>query len=165
MRDITEPLESSAMLLIGRRDIDTLTQRASAAIERAERLEREHEQLRTRIEALETRLASEAALRTMAGELNKAAQAAPAIGGALERFALAMRSPLSSGRAGGLARAQQAATLEERWPDGRYMSHWDYEQIERQIADRLYMRNAAGGFARVATAMRAANGTFLPSAR
>jgi hypothetical protein len=136
------------MLLMRRHDIDTLTQQASAAIERAERLEREHEEMRARIEGLEQRLASEAALRAMAGALSRAAHAAPAIGGALERFALAMRSALSSGRAGGLARAQQAATLEERWPDGRYMSHWDYEQIERQVADRLYMRNAAGGFAR-----------------
>jgi hypothetical protein len=43
------------MLLIRRDEIDELTQRAGAAIGRAERLERKHEEMRARIETLETR--------------------------------------------------------------------------------------------------------------
>ena len=44
------------------------------------------------------------------------------------------------------------------------MAHEDWEEIEREIAEDEYMRYAAGGFARVARAVRAANGTFLSKA-
>jgi hypothetical protein len=84
------------------------------------------------------------------------------IGAAIERFAQSMRSPLPRGRAGGLARARQAAVFQERWPDGRYMSRWESEEFDRQIAERNYMRYAAGGFARAASAARFLDGTFAP---
>jgi len=66
------------------------------------------------------------------------------------------------GRAGGLARARQAADLGERWPSGRFMEHKEWEEIEREISDTEYRRYAAGGFARAA---RAADGTFLSRVR
>jgi hypothetical protein len=40
------------------------------------------------------------------------------------------------------------------------MTHINWEQIERQVAEAQYMRNAAGGFARAATAIRATDGKF-----
>jgi hypothetical protein len=41
------------------------------------------------------------------------------------------------------------------------MAHSDGEQIEREVAEAEYMRCTAGGFARAAEAVRAADGTFL----
>jgi hypothetical protein len=64
--------------------------------------------------------------------------------------------------AGGLARADQVLHFRERWSDGRFMRHADREQIEREISESEYMRHAAGGFARAASAIRSADGTFLP---
>jgi hypothetical protein len=41
------------------------------------------------------------------------------------------------------------------------MAHGDWEQIDRGVASAEYMRFAADGFARAATAIRAVDGTFL----
>jgi hypothetical protein len=49
--------------------------------------------------------------------------------------------------------------LHERWSDGRFMAREDWEQIDREITDAEYMRHAAGGFARAASGLRAADGT------
>jgi hypothetical protein len=43
------------------------------------------------------------------------------------------------------------------------MAHGDWEQIKREAAESEYMRYAAGGFARAATAVRASDGTFTAS--
>lgn len=118
--------------------------------QRIQRLEAEQAQLRARIE-----------LGRMTLEFWSAAHAATAIGSALEGFATGMRRPLKRGRSGGLARAHQASLLRERWSDGRYMAHEDSEQIEREVAEAEYMRYAAGGFARAASAKRAEDGTFV----
>src|SRR5208283_5378654 len=89
--------------------------------ERIQRLEKEHAELLARIDG-------EAALRRMVGEVTAAANAAPTLGSAIEGFASAMRRPLKRGSAGGLARARQALQLRERWSDGRFMAHADWEQ-------------------------------------
>jgi hypothetical protein len=134
--------------------------------ERIQRLEKEHAELLARIAAeqadLRARIEGDAALRRIAAEVTAAAHAAPTLGSALEGFAAAMRRPLKRGRAGGLARARQASQLRERWSDGRYMAHADWEQIERELSEAEYMRHAAGGFARAVSAVRAPDGTFLP---
>jgi len=131
----------------------TLEAQISEVNGRLQRLERDHAQLIARIEG-------ESALRRLVAAATEAAQTGATIGAAIEGFANAMRRPLKRGRAGGLARARQVSQLRERWSDGRYMAHEDCEQIEREVAEAEYMRYAAGGFARVATAMRAADGTF-----
>ncbi len=110
---------------------------------------------------LRARIEGEGALRRTAAEVTAAAHAAPILGSAVEGFASAMRRPVKRGRAGGLARAHQASQLRERWLDGRYMEHEDWEQLEREISEAEYLRYAAGGFARAATALRAPNGSFL----
>jgi len=88
-------------------------------------------ELRERIEQLERRIEGEAQLRRLVVSLGSAVQDTPAIGDALEGFAIAMRTSQKRGRAGGIARAASARRLRERWPDGRYMSHKDWENIER----------------------------------
>jgi hypothetical protein len=128
--------------------------RISEFTDRLQRLERDHAQLIARIEG-------ESALRRAVAATSDAAQTGATIGAAIEGFASAMRRPLKRGRAGGLARASQVSRLRERWPDGRYMTHSDWEQIEREVASAEYMRYAAGGFARAATAIRDVDGTFL----
>ncbi len=138
-------------MLFGR---STSVLQLSELLERIQRLEKEHAELLTRIEG-------EASLRRIAAEVAEAARAAPLLGDAFEGFASAMRRPLKRGRAGGLARARQASSLRERWSDGRYMAHADWEQIERDIAEAEYMRYAAGGYARAATGKRASDGTFV----
>jgi hypothetical protein len=115
----------------------------------------------TRLSALTSEIADR--LQRLESLAPISACAAPIIGAAIEQFAETMRAPLSRGRAGGLARARQAAALQERWPDGRYMSRWDSEEMDRQIAERNYMRYAAGGFARASTASRFLDGTFAPT--
>lgn len=45
------------------------------------------------------------------------------------------------------------------------MSHEDCEQIEREVTEAGYMRCAAGGFARAATAARAVDGAFLSNSK
>lgn len=131
----------------------TLEAQVSEVTDRLQRLEQEHAQLLARVEG-------EAGLRRMVAVASEAAQTGATIGAAIEGFAIAMRRPLKRGRAGGLARARQVLKLRERWPDGRYMTHGDWEQIEREVAEAQYMRHAAGGFARAQTARRFADGTF-----
>jgi len=132
-----------------------LEARVSEFTDRLQRLEQDHARLLARIE-------SENAMRRAVAGATAAAQTAAIVGAAIEGFASTMRRPLKRGRAGGLARASQVLRLRERWPDGRYMAHEDWEQIEREVADAEYMRHAAGGFARAATAGRSADGTFIP---
>jgi hypothetical protein len=122
--------------------------------ERIQRLETENASLRARVE-------SDTLQRHSA---THAAAVGSIVGWAIESFACAVRTPARRGRAGGLARAQQAFNLGERWSDGRFMAHEDLEQIEREISDAEYMRYAAGGFARAATAARASDGTFTSAA-
>jgi hypothetical protein len=128
----------------------------SELLQRIQRLEKEHAQLLARIEG-------EAALRRAGVEIAAAANEAAIVGLALDGFASAMRHPIARGRVGGLARARQAAVLRERWSNGQYMGHADWEQIEREVSETEYMRYAAGGFARAEAAKRASNGTFLPT--
>lgn len=120
--------------------------------ERIQRLEMENASLRARVE-------SDALQRHSA---THTAAVGSIVGWAIESFGRAVRTPARRGRAGGLARAQQASHLGERWSDGRFMGHEDWEQIEREISETEYMRYAAGGFARAARAMRNSDGTFLP---
>lgn len=134
----------------------TPTLQLSELMERIQRLEKEHAELLALIEG-------DAALRLTVAQISVAASAAQVLGSALEGFASAMRRPFRRGRSGGLARARQASNLRERWSDGRYMAHSDWEQIEREISEAEYMRNAAGGFARAAKATRLSDGTFAPN--
>ena len=122
----------------------TPTPQLSELLERIQRLEKEHAELLARIEG-------EAALRRIAAEVTAAAErGAQCIGSALRRLRIARCAvPLKRGRTGGLARARQASALRERWSDGRYMAHADWEEMEREVSDAAYMRYAAGGFARV----------------
>jgi hypothetical protein len=133
----------------------TLEAQISEMSDRLQRFELEHAQLLARIEG-------DAALgRVLAGAV-EAAQTGSVIGAALEGFASAMRRPFKRGRAGRLAPAALASRIGERWPDGRFMGHSDWEQIEREAEAADYMRHAAGSFARAGTAVRAPDGTFLP---
>jgi len=78
-----------------------------------QRLEREQNALRGRLEG-------ERNLRILTAHIGAAAQAAPVIGAAIERFAEAMRAalpPPRRGRAGSLARAKTAW----RYFDGTFM--------------------------------------------
>jgi len=126
--------------------------------DRLQRIELEHGQLLARIEG-------DAALgRVLAGAV-EAAQTGSVIGAALEDFASAMRRPFKRGRAGGLASAALASRIGKRWPDGRFMGHSDWEQVEREAKAADYMRHAAGSFARAGTSVRARIGTFLPLSR
>ena len=110
-------------------------------------LRREHAELRARLE-------SERQLRILAAQIVGAAQIAPIIGAAIEKFAQAMRAPLPRGRAGGLARASTAW----RYFDGTFMP--ESEKSEAYLAD--YERYASGGRARAARASRNKDGTFAP---
>jgi hypothetical protein len=117
----------------------------SELLERIQRLEREHAELRARIEG-------ERQLRILAAQIVGAAQIAPVIGEAIEGFAQAMRAPSPRGRAGGLARARGAW----RYFDGTFMP--ESEKSEAYLAD--YERYAAGGRARAANAFRRPDGRF-----
>ncbi len=119
---------------------------------RFQRLENEQDVLRARLE-------SERQLRLLTAHIAAAAQAAPAIGAAIERFAEAMLAPLPSpprGRAGGLARAKTAW----RYFDGTFMPESEKDAVYLEE----YERYAAGGRRRAATAVRARDGTFLSRA-
>jgi len=97
-----------------------------------------------------------------AGVVTDTAQtAASDIGSEVDSFSTALETLPRRGRAGGLARARQASHLGERWSDGRFMAHADWEQIERDVSEAEYLRYAAGGLARAATAARARDGKFL----
>lgn len=134
------------MWLLDRSDRRTPDHTTSDLLCRIQRLEREHAEVRARVE-------SERQLRILAAQIVGAAQVAPVIGGAVEKFAQAMRAPLPRGRAGGLARARSAW----RYFDGTFMP--ESEKSEANLAD--YERFAAGGRARAARAARDTDGTFL----
>lgn len=123
--------------------------------ERFQRLETKQAQLLARV----ARIEGDAALNRLAVEVNWAASTASTIGSAFEGFARAMRRPLKRGRVGDAARARLASRIGERWPEGRFMAHADWEQIEREVSEAEYMRYAAGGFARAHTARRFVDGT------
>jgi len=134
------------MWLLDRSDRRTSDHATSDLLERIQRLEREHGELRARLE-------SERQLRILAAQIVGAAQIAPVIGGAVEKFAEAMRAPPPRGRAGGRARARSAW----RYFDGTFMPESEKFEAYREE----YERYAAGGRARAARAKRAADGTFL----
>jgi hypothetical protein len=129
---------------------DELVHTTSALLARVQRLEQEQALLHARLEG-------ERQLRILTAHIAAAAQAAPAIGSAIERFAEAMRAPLPPpprGCSGGLARAKSAW----RYFDGTFMP-----ESEKEAADlEEYERYAAGGRARARTARRLSDGTFAP---
>jgi hypothetical protein len=134
------------MWLLGASNRRRSDRATSDLLERIQRLEREHAALRARLEG-------ERQLRILAAQIVGAAQIAPIIGEAVEKFAQAMRGPLPRGRAGGIARAGSAW----RYFDGTFMP-----ESAKFEADQLdYERFAAGGRARAASAERAEDGTFL----
>jgi hypothetical protein len=118
----------------------------SDLLNRIQRLEREQAELRARLQ-------SEHQLRSLAAQIVAAAQAAPVIGEAFEKFAQAMRAPTPRGRAGGLARARGAW----RCIDGTFMAESD--KLEAYQLE--HERYAAGGRARASKARRAEDGTFV----
>lgn len=123
---------------------DALT---SDIMDRIQRLEREQAELRARLEG-------ERQLRFLAAQIVGAAQVAPVIGAAVEKFAQAMRSPSPRGRAGGLARARGAW----RYLDGTFMPESEkYDAYRRE-----YERYAAGGQAQARSGARDGLGRFLP---
>ncbi len=154
-RALDSSVQSSDMWLLDRSDRRTAGRATSDLLKRVQRLEREHAELRARLQG-------ERQLRILAAQIVGAAQAAPVIGAAIERFSEAVRRPLPRGCSGGLVRARQASELRERWSDGRYMAHEDCERIEREVCEGHDMRYAPGGFARAASAVRAPAGRYLP---
>jgi len=118
---------------------------ASELLERIQHLEAEHAELRSRLEGLSA--------------VQPVAQTCDAPQGARHSTPTPKR-----GRAGGLGRARQVVRLRERWlATGQFMAHIDREEIGREVAESEYMRHAAGGFARVTTVVRAADGTSAPN--
>ncbi len=133
------------MWLFDRSDRRTPDHATSDLLERIQRLEREQAELRSRLEG-------ERRVRILAAQIVGAAQIAPIIGGAVEKFAQAMRAPLPRGRAGGYERARSAW----RYFDGTFMP--ESEKLHARNAE--YERHAAGGRKRAEQAQRAPNGTF-----
>lgn len=119
---------------------------ASDLLERVQRLEREHAELRALLEG-------ERQLRILAVQIVGAAQIAPVIGEAIESFAQAMRARSPRGRAGGVARARTAW----RYFDGTFMPESEKAQAYREE----YERYAAGGRTRASKATRDLGGRFL----
>jgi len=107
-RAFTSGVQSSAMWLLDRSDRRTPDSATSDLLERIQRLEREHTELRARLEG-------ERQLQIFAAQIIGAAQTAPVIGEAIEKFAQAMRAPLPRGRAGGLARHTAATSANLDW--------------------------------------------------
>jgi len=136
------------MLFRRRDDLVRLSALTSDIAARLQRLELGHLQLRARLE-------SDRQVRLLAANLAGAAQAAPVIGAAIERFARSMRAPFPRGRAGGLARARHAW----RYLDGTFMLESEKFEAYREEHERY----AAGGRARARTAERTADGRFLLS--
>jgi hypothetical protein len=129
-----------------RRDaIRQLEDATSTLRARVQRLEQEHALLHARLEG-------ERQLRLLTAHIAAAAQAAPVIGAAIDRFAQAVRVPLPRGRAGGLSRAKTAW----RYFDGTFMPESEKEAAYFEV----YERYAAGGRARARKARREADGTF-----
>lgn len=144
-------LQSSVMALFRRHDSQQLVRATSDLTARVHRLETEHAALRTRLQG-------EHQLRLLTANVVAAAQAAPVIGAAIERFAQAMRASLPKGRVGGLARAKTAW----RYADGTFLSDSDRTQAIEELEFEKYERYAAGGRARANSASRFADGTFAP---
>jgi hypothetical protein len=136
------------MWLLDPSDRRTQGRATSDLLERIERLEREHAEIRARLEG-------ERHLRILAAQIVGAAQIAPVIGEAVEKFAQAMRAPRPRGRAGGLARARDAW----RYFDGTFMP----ESVKFEARIDEYERYAAGGRARARMAPRSPDGTFSKS--
>jgi hypothetical protein len=146
LRAFTPSVQSSEMWLLDPSDKRASGHATSDLLRRIQRLEREHAELRGRLEG-------ERQLRILAAEIVGAAQIAPVIGYAIERFAQAMRAPNPPGRPGGLARARSAW----RHFDGTFMP-----KSQKLEAHRIeYERYARGGRSRASGARRAADGTFL----
>jgi len=135
------------MLLTSRRIRQQLEALTSDLQERLQRLEEEQAELRSQFEGGRQ-------LQILAASIASAAEAAPKIGYAFEKFAMAMRTPLPRGRAGGLARASKAW----RYIDGTFMPESNKDEAYRLD----YERYAAGGRSRAAFARRGLDGTFLP---
>lgn len=138
------------MWLLPRSDRRAATHATSDLLERIQRFEREHAELRTRVEG-------ERQLRILATQIVGAAQVAPVIGCAVEKFADAMGAPLPRGRSGGLARSRTAW----RCSDGTFMP--ESAKFEASISE--YERYAAGGRARSTRASRNDDGTFAKETR
>lgn len=102
----------------------TIAAQLSDLRKRIQRLEIENASLRAEVEG--------AALRTRAPRMTAAAEGSPIIGFAGEPLACSIHNSPRRGRAGGLARARQVSHLGERWSDGRFMAHTDWEQVERE---------------------------------
>jgi len=136
------------MWLLDSTDRRTQGNATTDLLKRIQRLEREHAEIRAELEG-------ERRVRILAAQIVGAAQMAPVIGDAIERFAQAMRAPNPRGRAGGLARSRRAW----RYVDGTFMP--ESAKTDAQIAE--YERYAAGGRARAALASRSIDGTFLPA--
>jgi hypothetical protein len=132
--------------LLNRSDRRASDHATSELLEPIQRLEREHAELRARLDG-------ERQLRTLAAQIVGAAQIASVVGEAIESFAKAMRAPSPRGRAGGLSRARSAW----RYFDGTFMP--ESEKFEAYRLD--YERYAGGGRARALNAKRARDGTFL----
>jgi hypothetical protein len=133
------------MALFRRHDSEQSVRATSDLTARVQRLETEQAALRARLEG-------ERQLRLFTMHIAAAAQAAPVIGAAIERFAQAMRVQLPRGHAGGLARAQTAW----RYFDGTFMPESEKESAYFEE----YERHAAGGRARARSARRLSDGTF-----
>jgi hypothetical protein len=131
--------------LLNHSDRRTLDRTTTDLLERIQRLEREQAELSARLDG-------ERQLRILAAQIVGAAQIAPVIGGAIEKFAQTMRAPLPRGRAGGLARARTAW----RYFDGTFMPEWEKPEAYRLEHERY----ARGGRARALRAQRADDGTF-----
>jgi len=142
----TGSVQSSGMSRSQSSDRRTQEAATSYLLNRSQRLEHQHAELRARLEG-------ERQLRILAAQIVGAAEAAPVVGEAIERFAQAMCGQAPRGRAGGLARARGAW----RYFDGTFMPESEKFEACRQE----YERYAAGGRARAAKAQRSADGTFL----
>lgn len=139
-----------------RHDRQLLERVTSDLSARLQRLEEEQAALRARLEG-------DRQLRILTAHIAAAAQAAPAIGFAIERFAEAMRAPLPlqpRGHAGGLARAQAAW----RYSDGTFMPEAERRAAIEEFELAEYERYAAGGRARAASAIRNEEGKFIMDA-
>jgi hypothetical protein len=139
---------SSMLLLLNARLAKQLVDTTSALLERVQRLEEEQATLRARLK-------SDPQVRVLFTQLANAAQAAPAIGAAMELFARSIRTAVPRGRPGGLARSRTA----RRYFDATFMPESEKWEAYR----REYERYANGGRARAASAQRGSDGTFLCS--
>jgi hypothetical protein len=132
--------------------IDQLEEASSALLTRVQRLEDEQP-------VCDLGSKSSSNFEYLTAHIAAAAQAAPAIGAAIERFAEAMRAPLPRGRAGGLARARNAW----RHMDGTFVPEAECAAAMEQFELADYERYATRGRARARSAVRSKDGTFASS--